>query len=306
MEDAIALRDELLGMAAGGDVGAALAAYEARRRPEVEALQAAAQASLEWFEGTERYMTMTPIQLTYSLMTRSLRVSHGSVGRRDPYLARGVEQLLAATVGVTADPPLRPTALPCLLGDRRARSRIVVTDPARTGDAGLVVVPVGQARPEDAHARGALIVARIATGPDLDGALARAERCDAVLLDAGDDPSAIEELPMAVQRARERWRGGGWIAAVVHDRPATRSAVVGHAAQLVRAGADLLWVSSAEDADLAGGRLPAAPLADRLRNELAVATAIVIADGSEATLADLDAAIAGGRADLLVVSQLPT
>jgi anthraniloyl-CoA monooxygenase len=49
MEDVIVLRDELL---ATHDVTAALAAYEARRRPEVEALQAAAQASLEWFEGT--------------------------------------------------------------------------------------------------------------------------------------------------------------------------------------------------------------------------------------------------------------
>ena len=59
----------------------ALAAYEARRRPEVEALQAAAQASLEWFEGTERYAAMAPVQFTYSLMTRSLRVSHASVAQ---------------------------------------------------------------------------------------------------------------------------------------------------------------------------------------------------------------------------------
>jgi anthraniloyl-CoA monooxygenase len=61
MEDSIALRDELL---ANADVPAALAAYERRRRPEVEALQAAAQASLEWFEGTERYMKMSPVQFT--------------------------------------------------------------------------------------------------------------------------------------------------------------------------------------------------------------------------------------------------
>src|SRR5262249_9128718 len=103
------------------------AAYEARRRPEVEALQAAAQASLEWFEGTERYLQMSPVQFTYSLMTRSLRVSHASVARRDPHLARGVEQLLAASLGVHAsEPPLRPTALPFALGDRPARSRIAV------------------------------------------------------------------------------------------------------------------------------------------------------------------------------------
>ncbi|MBA3461460.1 MAG: FAD-dependent monooxygenase, partial [Deltaproteobacteria bacterium] len=55
MEDSIALRDELIALG-GRSIPEALAAYEARRRPEVEALQAAAQASLEWFEGTERYM----------------------------------------------------------------------------------------------------------------------------------------------------------------------------------------------------------------------------------------------------------
>src|SRR5262249_39555545 len=89
MEDASVLCDELLG---ANEIGAALAAYQTRRRPEVEALQAAAQASLEWFEGTERYARMAPVQFTYSLMTRSLRVSHASVGKRDPHLARGVEQ----------------------------------------------------------------------------------------------------------------------------------------------------------------------------------------------------------------------
>ena len=139
MEDAIALRDELLGTA---DVGAALAAYEARRRPEVEALQAAAQASLEWFEGTERYLRMAPVQLTYSLMTRSLRVSHASVAKRDPHLARGVEQLLAAAAGVAAEPPPSPTALPLALGDRRAPSRLAVAPhgDARADDDALVAL----------------------------------------------------------------------------------------------------------------------------------------------------------------------
>ncbi|MEO8554623.1 MAG: hypothetical protein ABI678_31820, partial [Kofleriaceae bacterium] len=60
---------------------------------------------------------------------------------------------------------------------------------------------------------------------------------------------------------------------------------------------------SAGDAHMAGARLAAAPLADRLRNELRVATA-VIADAT-ASLPDLDAAIAAGRADLVVVNQVP-
>ncbi|HSR99826.1 MAG TPA: FAD-dependent monooxygenase [Kofleriaceae bacterium] len=355
MEDAIVLRDELLG---ARETSAALAAYEARRRPEVEALQAAAQASLEWFEGTERYAHMAPVQFTYSLMTRSLRVSHASVAKRDPHLARGVEQLLAASLGVTGEPP-PPTALPLQLGDRRARSRIAVashaddepsaTPPALDGGdfalghalptrlhdgalarAGLVVTAPLTVRPaqpgpiagagsgelsswqpivERAHETGALIVARLAiAGCALDGvsaavASAAAAGFDVVLLDPGTDADAeaIECVPAAIAAARTAWRPGGWIAAAVNDRPAMRAAVIGHAAQLVRAGADLLWVSAPSGSLAHGARLPAAPLADRLRNELDVATAIECGD---ALLPDLDAAIAAGRADLVVVGRL--
>jgi anthraniloyl-CoA monooxygenase len=333
MEDAIVLRDELL---ARRDVPAALAAYEARRRPETEALQAAAQASLEWFEGTERYQRMTPLQLTYSLMTRSLRVSHASVAKRDPHLARGVERLLAAQVGITRDPPPPPTALPFALGDRRAPSRIAVapawaraadagaTDDAlvalggaAAGGAGLVVTPalapaslatddgaVAWRRIVDyVHAKGALIAVTLAAHDTthLRDAIQRAAFADfdLLVLDAGTDPAAIEQLPGVIHAHRDAWRARGWIAAVVRDKPGARSAVVGTAAQLARAGAQLLWVSSTGDA---GARLPAATIADRLRNELDVATCVY---GAGALLPDLDAAIAAGRADLAVVDKLP-
>jgi len=356
MEDAIVLRDELLG---AREIGAALAAYEARRRPEVEALQAAAQASLEWFEGTERYAKMAPVQFTYSLMTRSLRVSHASVGKRDPHLARGVEQLLAASVGIAVDPLPPPAALPLVLGDRRARSRIAVcprwatggspdADPeldrqldhqlvalggAALAGAGLVVTaglrigvigspnPGGLGLDDDdqtvawrrvvdyVHGRGALIVARLEVPPAPSAALTDAVQraafagFDVILLDPCGDVPATEALPVAITAARAMWRPGGWIAAAIHDRPATRAAVIGHAAQVVRAGADLLWVSAPGDSPQThGARLPAAPLADRLRNELAVATAI---ESGDALLPDLDAAIAAGRADLVVVDRLP-
>ncbi|HWO25144.1 MAG TPA: FAD-dependent monooxygenase [Kofleriaceae bacterium] len=363
MEDVIALRDELVARGAR-DIGGALAAYEARRRPEVEALQAAAQASLEWFEGTERYLAMAPVQLTYSLMTRSLRVSHASVARRDPHLARGVEALLARAAGVPAEAPPRPTALPLQLGDRRARSRLALAEPAAalvdaaadtlaTADteadadaeaaawAGLVVTrpalgaeaaAAWEPAIAAAHAAGALIALRlIAPVPD-DDEIARAAAAgfDLLLLDPGGDPELAEQLPALVQRARGAWRPGGWIAAVVEDRPATRAAAVGYAAQLARAGADLLWVRSPAAgsappavaaaataaaataataaaatiaaAALAGSRLPPAPLADRLRNELSVATCIEV---EAASLPDLDAAIAAGRADLVAVSRPP-
>ncbi|MBA3454161.1 MAG: FAD-dependent monooxygenase [Deltaproteobacteria bacterium] len=338
MEDAIALRDELLRSPLAGDIPAALAAYEARRRPEVEALQAAAQASLEWFEGTERYLRMAPVELTYSLMTRSLRVSHASVAKRDPHLARGVEKLLAATVGIAVDPPPPPTALPFALGPHRTPSRIAVA--AAPGDeapvamgaaaaagAGLVVTPTltpqalatdiaaaGWSRMiEDVHSKGALVAVKLGTVGNVgasDAMSAAIQRAgiagfDLLILDPGEDVTATEALPATLEVARALWRATAgspaprWIGAVVHDKPAARAAVVGHTAQLVRAGADIVWVSSRGDGS---ARLPAAPLADRLRNELRVATCVV---GDDALLPDLDAAVAAGRADLVLVDRMP-
>jgi hypothetical protein len=303
-------------------------------------------------------------------MTRSLRVSHASVAKRDPHLARGVEELLAASVGITpgkagitpalgdhrTSPPQHrlpsPTALPYLLGDRRAPSRIAIAPPpparadasaataiagddelvalggAVTDGVGLVVTPPIPVAGGDAprintdeqavawrrvvdyvHNAGALIVARIAIAGAVTGALeAAVQRAtfagfDLLLLDPGDDAAAIEHLPAMVAATRTKWRTTGWIAAAVHDRPTARAAVVGHAAQLVRAGANLLWITSAGDAHMAGARLPAAPIADRLRNELGIATAV---DGADALLPDLDAAVAAGRADLVVVARMPS
>jgi hypothetical protein len=61
-----------------------------------------------------------------------------------------------------------------------------------------------------------------------------------------------------------------------------------------------LWIDSPGDGS---ARLPAAPIADRLRNELHLPTCV---DADDATLADLDAAIAAGRADLIVATRMPS
>jgi anthraniloyl-CoA monooxygenase len=178
MEDAIALRDALL--ATPDDIAGALAAYEAKRRPEVEALQAAAQASLAWFEHTERYVNLPMQQFVYHLLTRSLRVSHSSIARRDPGLAWGVELSLAGRVGIVPNieetRPLRPTALPLVLPNLHLVNRVaVIPEPwgprelravaddvqlvdlggaARSG-AGLVLAPLGHVRGDLQGAGGA-------------------------------------------------------------------------------------------------------------------------------------------------------
>jgi anthraniloyl-CoA monooxygenase len=94
MEDSIALA-QALGRHAG--VPDALAAYEAERRPQVESTQRAAQTSLQWFEETERYFgRLEPIQFAVSLLTRSLRITHENLKRRDPGFVATVDRWFAA------------------------------------------------------------------------------------------------------------------------------------------------------------------------------------------------------------------
>ncbi len=99
MEDAVALRTALLGVAAATErrdaIALALRAYEEQRRPQVESLQRAAQASLEWFEDTERYVCQPPLQFAFTLLTRSLRITHEDLRARDPEFLARVDQWVA-------------------------------------------------------------------------------------------------------------------------------------------------------------------------------------------------------------------
>ncbi|MYJ18772.1 MAG: bifunctional salicylyl-CoA 5-hydroxylase/oxidoreductase, partial [Gemmatimonadetes bacterium] len=106
MLDAIALADEL--RAGGQDGGGrapltdALAAYEAERRRPVESLQRAAHASLQWFEDTERYFRLEPEQFAFSLLTRSLRISHENLRERDPAFVEEVDRWVARKAEIQA------------------------------------------------------------------------------------------------------------------------------------------------------------------------------------------------------------
>jgi len=86
LEDAIALKrcfDEAPG------VTAALSAFESIRKPVIEEYQAAAYESMLWFENARAYMHLSPIKLAYTLMTRSGRVDHEELRKRDPdFVAR--------------------------------------------------------------------------------------------------------------------------------------------------------------------------------------------------------------------------
>ena len=120
MEDAIELCDQL---ARHDSIPEALEAYESERRPGVESLQRAAQVSLEWFENTERYMGMEPLQFSFSLLTRSLRVTHENLRVRDPELVKRVDSWFAGDAERT--PP--PMFTPFRLRDLTLSNRVVVS-----------------------------------------------------------------------------------------------------------------------------------------------------------------------------------
>ena len=106
MEDAIALARLV---AEGGPLPEALEAYQGERMTEALRLQNAARNSMEWFENARRYITLDPEQFTYSLLTRSQRVSHENLRLRDPRYLHGVERWFAGRTsddGADAPPPM--------------------------------------------------------------------------------------------------------------------------------------------------------------------------------------------------------
>ena len=78
MEDAIALAESFQ------QTSDALSHFTAKRRPVIQDYQAAAFESMLWFENASKYMHLSPMDLAYSLMTRSGRVSYEDLKRRDP------------------------------------------------------------------------------------------------------------------------------------------------------------------------------------------------------------------------------
>ncbi len=107
----------------------AFASYQDERRLEVLRLQSAARNSLEWFEDVERYLGQDPIQFTYSLLTRSQRISHENLRLRDPEWLGRAEKWFNAQAGV--DSARAPMFAPFRLRDMALKNRIVVSPMAQ-------------------------------------------------------------------------------------------------------------------------------------------------------------------------------
>ena len=110
----------------------ALSTYEDDRRLEVLRLQSAARNSLEWFEQVERYLELDPVQLNYSMLTRSQRISHENLRERDPEWLGSAERWFMDQAGLPAEAPLRaPMFTPFKMRDMQLKNRIVVSPMAQ-------------------------------------------------------------------------------------------------------------------------------------------------------------------------------
>ncbi len=125
LEDAIALADALQRFP---DRDTALQAYEDERKVEVLKIQNAARNSTEWFETLDRYLDFEPMQFSYSLLTRSQRVSHENLRARDPaWLARAESWFAARATGRQGEPARPPMFAPFRLRDMELANRLVVS-----------------------------------------------------------------------------------------------------------------------------------------------------------------------------------
>lgn len=111
---------------------AAFARYQDARRLDVLRLQSAARNSMEWFEEIERYFHLDPVQFTYSLLTRSQRISHENLRLRDEDWLNGAEGWFQRQAGVGPNAPTRrPMFAPFRLRGMELKNRVVVSPMAQ-------------------------------------------------------------------------------------------------------------------------------------------------------------------------------
>jgi len=133
LEDAIDLADEF-SRHPDADMATVLQGYEARRSVEVLKIQNAARNSTEWFENVDRYTGMEIEQFSYSLLTRSQRISHENLRLRDPQWLEGYEAWLEAQARPGTAPqkhPTPPMLLPLKVRSVELKNRIVVSPMAQ-------------------------------------------------------------------------------------------------------------------------------------------------------------------------------
>ena len=90
MQDAIALHRALADQP--DRIPAALAAFEAARRPASSSFQSAAAFSLDWYENVEAKLHLDPLAFAYDYMRRTGKVSHDDLKQRAPHFIAAYER----------------------------------------------------------------------------------------------------------------------------------------------------------------------------------------------------------------------
>ena len=136
MEDSIALAAALARRR--WDLNAAFVDYELERTPYVERTQEAASDSAAYFGRIASYSHLEPLQFAFNLLTRSGRITHATLGVRDPQFTRALDAWFG---GRPVSPP--PAFSPFELHGARFENRFELVETS------VAVSPEGRTSPED-------------------------------------------------------------------------------------------------------------------------------------------------------------
>ncbi|MXO67047.1 bifunctional salicylyl-CoA 5-hydroxylase/oxidoreductase [Altericroceibacterium endophyticum] len=127
LEDAIKLAEVLdrPGLSHRDALAKALKDYQDERHVEVLKIQNSARNSTEWFETLDRYLDFDLPQFTYSLMTRSQRVSHENLRLRDGAWLEDMERWFSQGSS-GRNRPTQPMFTPYRLRSMTLANRVVV------------------------------------------------------------------------------------------------------------------------------------------------------------------------------------
>ncbi|MED5516209.1 MAG: bifunctional salicylyl-CoA 5-hydroxylase/oxidoreductase, partial [SAR324 cluster bacterium] len=124
-EDGISLADNIH---KNSNLEKAFKSYQDERKIEVLRLQNAARNSTAWFENLPRYANFSTTQFTYSLLTRSQRVSHENLRLRDKEWLESMECEFAENAsGTAAQKPISPMFTPFSLRKMKLVNRVAVS-----------------------------------------------------------------------------------------------------------------------------------------------------------------------------------
>ena len=124
MEDAVALNDSINGF--DGDLLRALPEFQKVRQPAVDSIQRAAKVSMEWFEDVERYYDkMEPMEFSYSLLTRSLRINHENLRFRDTKLVAEIDAVVAEKAAQQSGVPVSQITPPPIFTPYKLRDMVL-------------------------------------------------------------------------------------------------------------------------------------------------------------------------------------